>query len=300
MEMHQLRYFVAVARTGSFSRAAEQCHISQPSLSQQIQKLERGLKQKLFDRLGRRVLLTAAGRMLLDRATVILSEVDDATRQLREGDDERGGRLSIGAIPTIAPYLLPAALEKLLAAKPDVELSIHEGVTQQLLAATVGGDLDLAIVALPINEDRLHVEELFSEPLYLAVPRRHHLARCKSITIEDLQAERFILLDEMHCLGDQVLSFCNANGCQPRIACRSAQIMTIQLLIAQGQGISLIPEMARRADAGGGKVYRRLAGTQPMRSIAAVWHRHRHHGPAAEMFLTGLREIGKKFEKIRA
>jgi LysR family hydrogen peroxide-inducible transcriptional activator len=294
MEMHQLRYFVAVARTGSFSRAAEQCHVSQPSLSQQIQKLERGLKQKLFDRLGRRVMLTAAGRLLLDHATVILSEVDDTTRRLREGDDERGGHLSIGAIPTIAPYLLPPALERLLAAKPDVELSIHEGVTQQLLAATVGGDLDLAIVALPINEERLHVEPLFSEPLYLAMPRRHRLARRKDICVDELQTERFILLDEMHCLGDQVLSFCNANGCQPRIACRSAQVTTIQLLIAQGQGVSLLPEMARRADPGGGKVYRKLAGKQPTRTIAAIWHKHRHHGQAAELFLAGLRAIGTK------
>src|SRR5437870_486050 len=110
MEMHQLRYFVAVARTGSFSRAAEACHVSQPSLSQQIQKLERSLKQKLFDRLGRRVILTEPGRVLLDRAIVILAEVDDATRRLREGDEERGGRMAVGAIPTIAPYLLPAAL----------------------------------------------------------------------------------------------------------------------------------------------------------------------------------------------
>jgi LysR family hydrogen peroxide-inducible transcriptional activator len=296
MEMHQLRYFVAVAKSGSFSRAAEQCHVSQPSLSQQIQKLERSLKQRLFDRLGRRVLLTDPGRLLLDRASAILADVDDAERRLREGDAQGGGHMAIGAIPTIAPYLLPAALERLLRERPGVELSIHEDVTQHLLAATLGGELDLAIVALPINEERLHVETLFSEPLYLALPRRHRLARFKKVTIEDLQTERFIVLDEMHCLGDKVLSFCNANGCQPRIACRSAQITTIQVLIAQGQGISLLPQMARRADVGGAKVYRALAGAQPTRTIAVVWHRHRYHSPVAEFFLKGLREIGRKFK----
>src|SRR5215510_1108665 len=112
MEMHQLRYFVAVAQTSSFSRAAERCHVSQPSLSQQIQKLERLLKQRLFDRLGRRVVLTDAGRLLLDRVTPILAAVEDAERLVREVDDRRGGRLAIGAIPTIAPYLLPPALER--------------------------------------------------------------------------------------------------------------------------------------------------------------------------------------------
>src|SRR6516225_3020025 len=105
MEMHQLRYFVAVARTGSFSRAAGQCHVSQPSLSQQIQELERGLGQRLFDRLGRRAALTDAGRLLLDRALAILGTVEDAERRLREADDPQGGRLSVGVLPTIAPYL---------------------------------------------------------------------------------------------------------------------------------------------------------------------------------------------------
>lgn len=295
MELHQLRYFAAVAQTGSFSRAAEQCHVSQPSLSQQIQKLEKGLGQKLFDRLGRKVMLTEPGRMLLDRATAILAQIDDAERQLRDTDAKQGGHLAVGAIPTIAPYLLPAALEKLLRRRPNVELSMHEGVTQQLLAATIAGELDVAIVALPIDDHRLEVEPLFTEPLFVALPNGHPLTRSRRITVENLQSERFILLDEMHCLGDQVLSFCNANGCQPRIACRSAQIATIQVLIAQGQGISLLPDMARRADTGTGKVYRSLAAPQPTRTVAVIWHRRRYHSPAAEDFLAGLRQVSKKF-----
>src|SRR6185503_3412839 len=111
VELHQLRYFVAVAQAGNFSRAAERCHVSQPSLSQQIQKLERRLAQPLFNRLGRRAVLTDAGRLLLDRATAILATVDDAERRLRSGDEDHGGRLAIGAIPTIAPYLLPPTLQ---------------------------------------------------------------------------------------------------------------------------------------------------------------------------------------------
>src|SRR6516165_11851923 len=148
MEMHQLRYFVAIARTGSFSRAAEQCFVSQPSLSQQIQKLEKSLGQRLFDRLGRRAALTDAGRLLLERAEAILETVDDVQRRLRD-DDPQGGSLSVGAIPTIAPYLLPRILPAFLKKYPRVEMTIQEDVTQHLVTSVVAGDLDLALLALP-------------------------------------------------------------------------------------------------------------------------------------------------------
>jgi LysR family hydrogen peroxide-inducible transcriptional activator len=291
MEMHQLRYFVAVAQTGNFSRAAEQCHVSQPSLSQQILKLEKGLGQRLFDRLGRRVQLTEAGRLLLERATAILAAVEDAERQLRDADHQPGGRLIVGAIPTIAPYLLPLALERYLRQCPAVEVTVQEDVTAHLIGDVASGALDLALVALPITDERLQVEALFTEPLLLVLPRRHRLARKRRLTLEDVQDERFILLNEMHCLGEQVLSFCRANGCHPQIACRSAQIATIQSLIALGQGVSLLPALARRADRDGRRVYCPLAGNQPTRTIAAVWHRHRYHSAAAESFLDRLRRL---------
>jgi LysR family hydrogen peroxide-inducible transcriptional activator len=295
MELHQLRYFQAVAQTGSFSRAAEQCFVSQPSLSQQIQKLERGLEQKLFDRLGRRVVLTEAGRLLLDRAAPILAALNDTERQLREGEDRLGGRLTIGAIPTIAPYLLPPALERLLQAHPRVELKVHEEVTHDLLESVLAGELDLGILALPVNDDRLVVEPLFSEPLYLALPRGHRLTRRRRVTLDDLREERFIVLDEIHCLGQQILTFCNANGCQPRIACRSAQIATVQALIGLNQGVSMLPAMARRVDRGAARVYRSLAEGQPARTIAAVWRRNRYHSHVAERFLQVLRALPRRF-----
>src|SRR5688572_31049175 len=128
MELHQLRYFVAVAQTGNFSRAAERCHVSQPSLSQQILKLERRLGQPLFNRLGRRAVLTDAGRLLLDRALSVLATIDDAERRLRAGDQMHAGRLAIGAIPTIAPYVLPPTLEAFVKRRPLVELTVREDV----------------------------------------------------------------------------------------------------------------------------------------------------------------------------
>jgi LysR family hydrogen peroxide-inducible transcriptional activator len=296
MEMHQLRYFVAVAQTGSFSRAAEQCYVTQPSLSQQIQKLERGLGQRLFERLGRHAALTDAGRFLLDRALAILTAAEDAERRLRDADESQEGRLSVGVLPTIAPYLLPVVLGRFLKHHPRVELTIHEDVTRQLLTAVAAGELDLALVALPVNSDRVQAEPLFSEPLFLALPRTHRLARRRRVTLDDCAEEPFILLNEMHCLGEQVLSFCRAHGCQPRIACRSAQITTVQALIAMNQGVSLLPAMARRVDRDKRRVYRPLAGNTPQRTIVVIWRLHRYHSPMAERFLMRLREVGAELQ----
>jgi LysR family hydrogen peroxide-inducible transcriptional activator len=158
----------------------------------------------------------------------------------------------------------------------------------------VQGELDLALVALPVAEEHLQAEALLTEPLLVAMPPGHPLTRRRKIQIRDLSAERFILLNEMHCLGEQALSLCRAHDCQPKIACRSAQIATVQALIALGHGISLLPEMARRADQSKRLVYRSLADEGSCRTIAAVWHRQSYHSPAAKCFLDSLRhEIHK-------
>jgi LysR family hydrogen peroxide-inducible transcriptional activator len=174
---------------------------------------------------------------------------------------------------------------------------VHEEVTQHLLASLLAGELDLGIIALPVPEERLQVEPLLTEPLLLTLPRRHRLARCRHVTLDELRDERFIVLDEMHCLGDQVLSFCNANGCAPRIACRSAQIATVQLMIGLGQGVSLLPAMAQRVDRSTARTYRALANSQPTRTVAAVWHRQRYHSPVAERFLNDLRAVAREWQR---
>src|SRR5262249_55924536 len=145
MELQQLRYFIAVAEAGSFSGAVEPCGVTQPALSQQIARLEAELRHPLLERLGRRVRLTDAGRVLFDRAQAILAAVDDTQRRLREADGLSGCRLAIGAIPTIAPYFLPRALDRFLSRYSEVELTVHEDVTRNLIAATLAGELDLAV-----------------------------------------------------------------------------------------------------------------------------------------------------------
>jgi LysR family hydrogen peroxide-inducible transcriptional activator len=284
MEFHQLRYFVAAAELGSFSRAAERCNVAQPSLSQQVKKLEDELGSPLFDRLGRRVALTDAGRLLLDRASAILASLDDTRRELRDARIGSSGTLAVGAIPTIAPYVLPAATRALREHFADVELVVREDFTENLLAATAAGELDIAIVALPVDDPRLEVEPLFREEILLAVPPGHALAGREPFTLERLRDESFVLLGDVHCLGRQVSSFCLQNEIQPRVSCRTAQLSTALAFVESGLGVAFVPAMARRE----GPVYRRVEGVGPSRTIAAVWHRNRYQKAAAKAFFEAL------------
>src|SRR5262249_3144292 len=197
MEMHQLRYFLAIAETGNFTRAAEQCHVSQPSLSQQIIKLEEEVGHKLFDRMGRRVQLTDAGRLLLEHARAVLTTVENATRQLRETRGQGFGRLAIGVIPTIATYLLPRALASFVRANPHVELIIQEDYTARIVDGLGTGELDIAIAALPIDDDNLVVEVLGTEPLLLVLPKGHPLTGKRRVMLSDISGEPFVLISDV-------------------------------------------------------------------------------------------------------
>jgi len=284
MELHQLRYFVAVAETGSFTRAAARCLVAQPSLSQQIQKLEKSLRKPLFDRLGKCIRLTQAGETLLPRARQILGELEDASRALREEGVPGQGRLTIGAIPTIGPYWLPPLLTRFLRRYPKVEVQLREDVTAELVGALHQGELDLALVALPIDDASLESVPLWSERLQVALPRGHRLAKQKAIRLADLEEEPFILLSDMHCLSDQVVSFCQSKFV-PKITCRCVQLMTIQQMIGLGLGVSLLPDRACQPALQKQIAYRPLAGTEPTRSIGAVRHRLHHPSPNVKALL---------------
>jgi len=293
MEMHQLRYAVAVARTGSFSRAAEECRVAQPSLSQQIQKLEDELGERLFDRLRRGAKLTPHGEAFLRRAVRILEEVDAAKLEARDANNLLRGTLTIGVLPTIAPYLLRDVLVKFSEKFPGVQTVLHEDTTEQLLRQLLGCELDLALASRPIDESRHEVRELFVEELKLALPPGHPLAKKRSVNMSDLRDEQLIVMKAGHCLGDQVLGFCNRSDLNPKISFRGAQLETIQSLVSAGAGISLIPEMATRGERSGTPVYRSLSGPKPMRTVVAVWPRQRPPGRAAEEFLKIIRSCCK-------
>jgi LysR family hydrogen peroxide-inducible transcriptional activator len=285
MEMQQLRYVVAVARAGNFSRAAEQCHVAQPSLSQQIQKLEDELGERLFDRMKREVKLTSHGEVFLRRAIRILEEVDAAKREAADAQDLLRGTLTIGVLPTIAPYLLPAALAEFTKKFRGVEIIVHEDTTTRLLKLAHGYEIDFALVSQPIQDERLEVRQLFTEELLLALPPGHPLARKRSVTVADLAGESLIVMKEGHCLGDQVLGFCGRRDVKPKISFRSAQLETVQALVAAGLGISLIPVMAMQSKRRDLPEYRSLQSPKPQRKIVAAWPKQRPPGRAANEFL---------------
>jgi LysR family transcriptional regulator, hydrogen peroxide-inducible genes activator len=289
MELHQLRYLVAVARTGNFSRAAAQCHVAQPSLSQQIRKLEDELGERLFDRLKTRARLTPAGVALHDRAVRILAEVEAARIEAAEARALQRSTITVGVLPTIAPYLLPRVLLPFHREFPGIEVVIQEDTTAALLRLLAGCELDLALASSPGGDPRFVWETLFQEELLLALPPRHALLKKPAILASDLEPERFILMKEGHCLGDQVLNFCTRRDFHPRVLCRTAQIETIRSLVQGGMGISLIPAMACAKQTGGRLYYRSLAPPAPQRSITAVWLRERPPGRAANAFLQQLR-----------
>lgn len=289
MEMHQLRYVVAVARTGNFSRAAEQCRVAQPSLSQQIQKLEDELGERLFDRLRREAKLTPHGEAFLRRAVKILEEVEAAKREALETNSLSRGTLKLGVLPTIAPYLLRDVLPAFAEKYPGVETVVHEDTTAQLLKQLLAYDIDVALASRPIDDGRLEVRELFREELKLALPPNHPLTRKRAVSVADLQHEQLIVMKPGHCLGDQVLGFCDRRDIRPRISFRGAQLETIQSLVRAGAGISLIPQMAVRSDRDDAPTYRSLPAPKPVRSVIAVWPKARPPGRAANEFLKIIR-----------
>jgi len=285
MEMNQLRYAVAVARTGNFSRAAEQCHVSQPSLSQQIQKLEEELGERLFDRMKRQTKLTSHGEAFVRRAIRILEETELALREASDARSLLAGTLTVGVLPTIAPYLLPQTISVFARKYPGVEIVVQEDTTAHLLKHLANYEIDFALASNPIEDSRFEIKELFAEELLLALPPRHPLARQRTIPAAALKGERLIVMREGHCLGDQVLGFCEQRDMKPTISFRSAQLETIHALVAAGLGLSLIPAMAAGLRRPKTLEYRSLQSPRPERTILALWPRQRPLGRAAAAFL---------------
>src|SRR5437763_3456086 len=243
MEIHQLRYFVAVAEEGSFSHAAEREHVSQPSLSQQIHKLEEELNQQLFDRLPRSVVLTEAGRTLLGYVRRILTAIADARQAVTALDHEVAGRLSVGAIPSIALYVLPRLIGSFQRSYPKVTFELFEDTTEKLAQQLEDGTLDLVIASGSDEISNLARYSLGREQLLMLLPEKHRLARRKRIRWSELASEKFLLLHEQHSLSIQVRQLLAANHLNPELLLQGAQLVTIAAIVAAGLGVTVIPHM---------------------------------------------------------
>jgi LysR family transcriptional regulator, hydrogen peroxide-inducible genes activator len=284
MEIHQLRYFLAVAEEGSFSRAAAREHVAQPSLSQQIQKLEVDVGERLFDRLPRSVVVTEPGKVLLDYARKVLVEIADARRCVDDLRRDVVGRLAIGSLPTIAPYILPGLIRKFRHRYPKVTLEIVEDTTENLALRLEDGALDLALVSTCDEGSTLQRHSLGKEPLLLLAPKEHGLAKKKKIKWSDLKSQKFLLLHEMHCLSAQIHELLTAHRLEPELAVRGTQLTTIARMVATGMGVTLAPRMMIESELPNGCVALPFAAPVPVRELNLLRNPLRLETKAASEF----------------
>jgi LysR family hydrogen peroxide-inducible transcriptional activator len=270
--MRQLRYFNALARHGHFGRAAEACAISQPALSMQIKDLEDTLGGVLLERSPRQVALTKFGEGAAERVRDILRLVDELGDFARASRDRLVGRLRIGMIPTIAPYLLPKVIANLTRMHPELDIHVRETLTPKLIEELADGRLDTAIVALPVSEPSLVEVALFSEHFLLVRPGEHEGTPAPSS--KTLRAMRLLLLEEGHCFRDQALSFCNMQSTPPREVLDASSLSTLVQMVSAGIGVTLIPEMAVAVETRSASVsVTRFKNPQPSRTIGMVWRK---------------------------
>ncbi len=291
--MRQLRYFDALARLGHFGRAAEACAISQPALSMQIKEMEEALGGVLLERNARQVVLTRFGEQLAERVREILRSVDELGDFARASRDKLTGRLRLGMIPTIAPYLLPKVIGSLTRKHPEIDIHVRESKTPTLIEELVEGRLDAAIVALPVSEPSLTEVALFAENFLLVRPPEYEGAAVPSG--EMLREMRLLLLEEGHCFRDQALSFCNMQA--PREMLDASSLSTLVQMVGAGMGVTLIPEMAVGVETRSASVsLARFADPQPQRTVGMVW---RKTSPLAKQLMQISEIVGSAAQGLR-
>jgi LysR family hydrogen peroxide-inducible transcriptional activator len=270
--LRQLRYFDALARHGHFGRAAAACAITQPALSMQIKEMEEALGGMLLERNARQVALTKFGEELAQRVRDILRSVDELGDFARASRDLLVGRLRVGMIPTIAPYLLPKVIANLKRMHPELDIHVREALTAKLIEELAEGRLDTAIVALPVSEPSLTEVALFAESFLLVRPGEDATKPVPGV--EKLRDMRLLLLEEGHCFRDQALSFCKVHSSPPRETLDASSLSTLVQMVSAGIGVTLIPEMAVAVETRSASVsVARLKNPQPSRTVGMVWRK---------------------------
>ncbi len=292
LTLKHLRYFDALARLGHFGRAAEACSISQPALSMQIKELEALLGSPLVERTARQIRLTTLGEEFLVRVRKVLSDVEELTELVREPDGPLKGRLRMGIIPTIAPYLLPDIIRHLSVSLPELELRPRESVTQSLLEDLIESRLDFVIAALPVSEPSLREFALFDEQFVLV--RSADDATQPVPAPDRLQEMKLLLLEEGHCFRDQALSFCDIKPTDPSLLMEGSSLATLVQMVDAGLGLTLIPEMAVPLETKGTTVaISRFGQNKPKRTVGMVW---RKTNPLEKQLMglgASIRQIGQ-------
>ncbi len=283
MTLTELRYIVAVARERHFGRAAEACYVSQPTLSVAIKKLEEELDVKIFERGGSEVSITDVGAEIIEQAQRVLEQSSAIREIAKRGKDPLAGPLRVGVIYTIAPYLLPPLVRRVIALTPQMPLMLQEQLTVRLLEMLRNGELDVAVLAEPFPEHGLATAPLYDEPFLVAVPRGHRLARADDVRSEEIRDETMLLLGTGHCFRDHVLEVCpefarfspGSDGI--RKSFEGSSLETIKHMVASGMGITILPRMSMELDAetpGGGQIrYVPFRDPVPSRRVVLAWRK---------------------------
>lgn len=279
LTLKQLRYFSALAETLHFGKAAKLCNVSQPALSMQIKDLEGHLGVTLVERGSTRLLLTPEGGEIAKRAREILMSVQDLTELASHRRHPLAGRLRLGVIPSIGPYLLPKLLPDAHDAFPDLALSLRESQTQTLIDDLLDGYLDLLILALPVGPDEIDTMILFDDRFSVALPRDHALSKRQQVSQEELADEHLLLLEEGHCLRDQALAICQTAKTDEF---RASSLATVVQMVANGYGVTILPALALATEVGppGPIAVVPFAEPAPFRTIGLAWRRSSPHEKA--------------------
>jgi len=275
MNLKDLKYLVALADTGHFGKAAERTFVSQPTLSAQLKKLEAYLGVKLVERQPKNVQLTEVGKQIVVRARRMLDEGDEIIALARSNTDPFAGKLKVGLIPTIGPYLLPRVMQKIRKAVPHLGLMLYEYQTEALLKRLRDGEIDLGIMALPVPQDGLESRALYEEAFTVALPNHHPLAAKATIRVQDLKGQTLLLLEDGHCLRDQALEVCSRVDVREAEDFRATSLETLRQMVVAGLGITLLPELAVESPFGSqrGLTIRQFSKPAPSRNVGAVWRK---------------------------
>jgi len=284
MNLKDLKYLVALADTGHFGRAAARTFVSQPTLSAQLKKLEEYLGVKLVERHPKNVQLTEVGKQIVARARRMLSEGDEIVALARNNTDPLSGKLKVALIPTIGPYLLPRVMQKLRKALPHLGLMLYEYQTEELLKRLRDGEIDLGILALPVDQEGLESRRLYREEFTVALPSDSPLAQKTSIKAADLKGQTLLLLEDGHCLRDQALEVCSRIDVREAEDFRASSLETLRHMVVAGLGVTLMPELAVESPFGSqrGLVVRQFSKPAPSRTVGAVWRKSSTRGAAIE------------------
>ena len=302
MNLRDLRYLIALADLRHFGRAAEACHVSQPTLSTQVRKLEEELGVALVERAPRQVMLTAAGRDIVERARRVLADVEQMRETARRAADPEAGTVRLGIFPTLGPYLLPHVVPGVRARFPRLELLLVEEKTELLLAMLRDGRLDAALLALPLHEDWLECEFLFEEPFMLAVPAGHALAARHDLRLADLADQHLLLLEDGHCLRDQALEVCALAGAGEKEGFRATSLETFRQMVAAGVGITLLPMLAIKPPVSSSPDLKLVdfRAPAPSRRVAMVWRRSSAMAGFLQQLAAVLRKLPKDLLEVPA